>query len=492
MAADSLFRILDERRANDEPPSLPMFPLIQGILAFDTPFNGLARSMFVYGAFSNYQKVSSVFNVMTALTAAAPATLGSMGFKRGVTSAARSSTSSSSSPAWKTWQLVAVRTGTVGAIAAGGIAAYTNRKQIMEGVRSVRNLKKEDVVQGYHNSLDALGQGLAYINRGNVGRSFEWLSDHFTFVGALMKPSELSRRLGRMTALQGVGIHDFYSSLGENGYWSGGYFVPERTFCAVPGTEDPACRLFARHVVVDTDDEVQAHMSLFKPDKNESYDTMTRESAKLVVQWFNDESEIFDDPKFATPSTDEAQEEEVEKAVQTVEKEMETEKMSKEDDTGASSSADNMDLPDESPVDIAAAATLVQLPDDNDDGPETVNGSAESNQKQTYIRHLLQIAQQTGTDIKTLLPSKMPSVPLDQLLMPRVYLPNIPKVSMPSVSLFSKATDPSDLSTAETGKSKATSRDQETGDSPELGNQEGEKTEELENTGGTGARKLES
>lgn len=36
-----------------------MFPLIQGILAFDTPYNGLARSMFVYGAFSQYNKVRS-------------------------------------------------------------------------------------------------------------------------------------------------------------------------------------------------------------------------------------------------------------------------------------------------------------------------------------------------------------------------------------------------------------------------------------------------
>jgi hypothetical protein len=44
-----------------------MFPLIQGILAFDTPYNGLARSMFVYGAFSNYSKVNSVFNAMLPL-----------------------------------------------------------------------------------------------------------------------------------------------------------------------------------------------------------------------------------------------------------------------------------------------------------------------------------------------------------------------------------------------------------------------------------------
>ncbi|GAW26121.1 hypothetical protein SAMD00023353_2101520 [Rosellinia necatrix] len=118
-----------------------MFPLIQGILTFDTPFNGLARSMFVYGAFSNYSKVSSVFNVMTALSAA-PAALGKTAFRRTATSIpARGS----SSPAWKGWQLVAVQTGTVGAIAAGGVAAYMHRQQIMSGMRSMRNLNKESV-----------------------------------------------------------------------------------------------------------------------------------------------------------------------------------------------------------------------------------------------------------------------------------------------------------------------------------------------------------
>jgi len=127
--------------------SSPIFPLIQGILTFDTPFNGLARSMFVYGAFSNYHKVSTVFNVMTALSAA-PAALGKTAFRRttaGAGTGLPSSRGSSTSPAWKAWQLVAVRTGTVGAIAAGGVAAYMHRQQIMDGMRSMRGFNKESM-----------------------------------------------------------------------------------------------------------------------------------------------------------------------------------------------------------------------------------------------------------------------------------------------------------------------------------------------------------
>jgi len=58
VAADALFLAVNERANSNPSEDDPIFPLIQGILTFDTPYNGLARSMFVYGGFSNYQKVS--------------------------------------------------------------------------------------------------------------------------------------------------------------------------------------------------------------------------------------------------------------------------------------------------------------------------------------------------------------------------------------------------------------------------------------------------
>lgn len=157
---------------------------------------------------------------MTAISAAAPASLARLSARRAATTAV---TSSTRGPQWKTWQLVAVKTGTVGAIAAGGVAAYMNREAIIQGMKSMKNINKESVAESYRQGMDALGQGLAYINRGNVGKSFAWLSDHVTFVGALLRQKELNRRLERIGSLKGVGMHDFYCSLGENGYWSGGH-----------------------------------------------------------------------------------------------------------------------------------------------------------------------------------------------------------------------------------------------------------------------------
>ncbi|KAK8054579.1 alpha/beta-Hydrolase [Apiospora phragmitis] len=419
--------------------------LFSGIMTFDTPFNGLARSMFVYGAFSNYQKVSSVFNVMTALSAA-PAGLSKMAMKRSaaVLPAARSTRSS-----WKGWQLIALRTGTVGAIAAGGVTAYIHREKIMEGVRGMRNLNKESmkegVKEGYQSSVDALSQGLAYINRGNVGKSFEYLSEHFTFVGSLMKQQELNRRLERMGELKGVGIHNFYCSLGENGVWTGGYFVPERTFCAV---------------IKEVEDEVQAHMSMFHPEKNEKYQSMTEEASNYVVRWFNDDSPIEDDPKFAAPPPPEPIEQPVETDADGTQipktEEIAKAEMAEKGDAGDESSQqqkveggedgekDHGDLP--SPLDIAAAASMVPLPDDDDAAPATLQteGGDDDEQKRTYMRYLFGVAQSAGTGLASYVPRQMPDMPnmpqMPQMPSGPSFKSFIPTQmpSMPSVNVWGR------------------------------------------------------
>lgn len=442
--------MLDERAASDTPDA-PLFPLIQGILTFDTPYNGLARSMFVYGAFSNYQKVSSVFNVMTALSAA-PASLG-LALKRGATSLpgastlGRRSTAAASSvaaspAAWKTWQMVAVRTGTVGAIAAGGVAAYVHRQKIMDGIQSARNLKKEDLVEGYNR----LGQGLAYVNRGNVGQSFAWLSEHYTFVGVLMKQRELGKRLERLTALGGVGVHDIYASMGENGYWSGGYFVPERTFCAIPAEDQPASNLFSRHVVKNVEDEIGAHMTMFQPDKNEQYDLMVRKASALITVWFNDDAPIVDDPKITAPEPADSPDNLIKATDAGVEVVEEKAGAAQDDDKtqGADVEEEDVDLTGESPLDIAAAASLVPLPGDGEE--DVAETTTEVKDKQSYTRYLMGIAHNAGTGVQYAgssvtgyFPSKLPTIPTPS--MPRVPTPNMPSMpsmSMPKVSMFSR------------------------------------------------------
>ena len=384
VASDALFMILNDRWKSEEAskdtktPQL-IFPYVRGVLAFDTPYNGLARSMFVYGAFSQYQKVSNIWNIMSAtsaglMSARSMNTLSTS--SRTAASSAVANTSSASS-GWKFWQSVAIKSGAVGAIAAGGVAAYRNRDAIVKGFRNLNKSSiKTGVKEGAENGYDALGQGLAYINRDSVGQSFAWLSSHLKFVGALLRQKELIQRLERLSAIQGIGFKDIYASLGENGYWTGGYFVPERAFCAVPGPEQKANELFTRTVNTAAEDEVQAHMSMFRPQLNDHYDDMAIKARDLCVQWFHSDAEIIDAPELFAP-----------------------EPAAQEKQVGEETPDDLADI-EESPLDIAAAAAI-PLPVGEDI-------ELDEKQRQNYLHNLLRISQTAGsglTSIASLVPS---------------------------------------------------------------------------------------
>ncbi|KAL2271998.1 hypothetical protein VTJ83DRAFT_1369 [Remersonia thermophila] len=549
IATDTLLRILDERRASSSSASSsPCFPLIHGILTFDTPLNGLARSMFVYGAFSNYQKVSSVFNLMTALTAATPTALSRLASRRALATAAGriskpAGAGGRSNPAWKAWQLVALRTGAAGVVAAGGVLAFQHRRTLLAAARHARRnglggsaaAARAEVTRRVRRSIDALGQGLAYLNRGNVGASFAWLADHFAFVGPLLRPGQLAGRLERLGRVRGVGVRCVYASLGENGVWEGGLFVPERTFCAVPtrtpttkspeaggerkeegqeedgrgtakrsrsssvtldgvavngndGNNASAERLFVRQVIAGAEDEIAAHVGMFRRERNLEYDRMVNNAAGWAVEWANDERDVYEPEPELEPGSTVAEEE------STRQEEMSTEAMvaemadmdaitravdgdggvaqaekvilegeakaglasrARDEDDGEMMLDDNVadggQIPDESPLDIAAAASLVPLPDETDidiadqaspGEPFAQDEAAE--RKRAYLEQLVGIAQQTGTRLRSYMPS-IPTVAMEmpKLSMPAVSLPampTLPNVGFPSrIYPFSKA-----------------------------------------------------
>ncbi|KAL2255445.1 hypothetical protein VTK26DRAFT_3375 [Humicola hyalothermophila] len=213
--------------------------------------------------------------------------------------------------------------------------------------------------------------------------------------------------------------------------------------------EGPAAgRLFCRQVVEGAKDEVEAHVSLFRREKNLDYERMTSGAAERIVGWFNDETEIYDDPQLAGPAPAEpAETEALAKAV---------------DEEGAAAAAGDVmeiekklaeavemqlgedDVPDESPIDIAAAATLAPLAGEEDmslagksegaEGHEEDGGSDKAEQqKKAYMRHLFDIAQQTGTTLRSYLPAKMPAVEMPRAVhMPAVSMPSMPSISMPT------------------------------------------------------------
>ena len=267
-----------------------MFPLIRGVIAFDTPYNGLSRSMFAYGAFSQYQNLSSIWNISTSVRSLLSGSGGKI---------ASSQMVASQGSEWKRWQLLAARTGTYGAIIAGGVAAYVNRAEIAQ---SLSKVNKQTISQSLskvnrENLLEGLSQVPAFVSRESIGDGFTWMASHLKFVGALMKQTQLKARLDRLSQLKGIGIANFYTSLGENGYWTGGYFVPKRTFCAIP-TGMEGDQIFREQPNTKASDEIAAHCGMFQPEKNARYEEMAEAARDLVVDWLkNDPRHVVDDYK---------------------------------------------------------------------------------------------------------------------------------------------------------------------------------------------------
>jgi hypothetical protein len=85
-----------------------------------------------------------------------------------------------------------------------------------------------------------------------------------------------------------------YASLGENGTWTGGYFVPERTFCAIPSVDEKANGIFLRQVNTVADNEIDAHMTMFRPEKNKGYTKLCEDARDKVISWFEDDSRVVD------------------------------------------------------------------------------------------------------------------------------------------------------------------------------------------------------
>jgi hypothetical protein len=224
------------------PPNALMFPYIQGVLAFDTPFLGISPGVVAHGAESHYAAASTAISQLSGLAglwggAKARQAAGSSNAQvAGALPPAAGSpekdtekeNAAANKGGWGRWGTIAMAAGVVGAVAAGGAAAYLNRQQISE--------------------------------------SLGWVTSHLEFVGCLARKEELRRRVAYMVRLNkelNVGFGNLYTRLGQAAGAKqvgkvGTVLGSERTFCVVP-QRDPAGDW--RQAVNDkAKDEVGAHV----------------------------------------------------------------------------------------------------------------------------------------------------------------------------------------------------------------------------------------
>ena len=232
LAAEEPIYTEDGIQKSEVPPlhvSSLMFPYVQGVLAFDTPYLGISPGVVAHSAEGRYNEAQAAYSSITGLTTAIWG-----GNKAGKSASAASSavtapSAGAASGGWGKWGKVAMAAGAVGAVAAGGAAAWANRDQISSG--------------------------------------WSWASSHLEFVGCLARGEELKKRVTHMVQLNeklGVGFANLYTRLGQGATARtvsvvGTVLGKDRTFCNLP--KKMAAGDWMEAPNEKASDETGAHMS---------------------------------------------------------------------------------------------------------------------------------------------------------------------------------------------------------------------------------------
>lgn len=253
-----------------------MFPHIQGVLAFDTPFLGLAPGMvahglegghkFVSNAFSTYNEVASMFGWGSK---SEPNIAAKPSASKALPAPSSATVDAAAAPKWQSWGKYAMFAGAAGAVVAGGAAAlYSQREKLSAG--------------------------------------WLWASDHLLFVGELFKPEFLRKRVENLEQAckeRSGGCANLYSNLGKGAREGYGITATvagkERTFCNLPvyaikeGTQvkgktdrtRPTGLQWIKAVNEKAADETMAHVTMFFPHDNPGYYALGERAKELISEW---------------------------------------------------------------------------------------------------------------------------------------------------------------------------------------------------------------
>lgn len=286
------------QRTDDQTPVVEpgtfMFPHIQGVLAFDTPYLGISPGVVSYGAEGHYRNAATAYNTFNEVAglfgyggkdnttegggkAAATATTTSA---REPAKELSSTGDAAATPSWQRWGRYAMFAGAAGAVAAGGAAALYSQRQ-------------------------------------NLSAGFSWVSSHLAFVGCLARTQELRERLVALSGVQEerrIRCVNFYTCLGrgasslveskgsgKTSFSQRNIRSKNRTFCTLPPEVENSDNTAAlaqpglQWIPAVNDqaaDEVKAHISMFLPKENPAFYDLVGEACKSLVPsvdkaWYN-------------------------------------------------------------------------------------------------------------------------------------------------------------------------------------------------------------
>jgi hypothetical protein len=240
-----------------------MFPYIQGILAFDTPYLGLSPGVVAHGAEGHINNASSAYQAYTKAASAfgwgarsdpGPTTLDASKMLPTARASTNIETDAAATPAWQRYGKFAMFAGAAGAVVAGGAAAYMKRDQLTEG--------------------------------------WKWVGSHLEFVGCLARGAEMDKRLQSVIDLadsNDFGFLDLYTTLGRavegKSTWSSGVLGSQRTFCTLPKVDSHRRKYFEETKNDAATAETWAHMGMFAPRSNPGYHFMAERARDEISKW---------------------------------------------------------------------------------------------------------------------------------------------------------------------------------------------------------------
>lgn len=257
---------------SDEPATSFMFPHIQGILAFDTPYLGLAPGMIAHGlegghkaatnAYNAYNEMTSIFGWGSSSQSTASSAIGPGAKTAGALPAP--AVDAAAAPTWQSWGKYAMFAGAAGAVVAGGAAAL-------------------------------------YSQRDKISAGWGWATSHLLFVGDLARAEILRKRVEtgeQVCRDRGLGWVNLYTNLGKGA--REGYGITssvagnERTFCNLPqkartgNDRDQIGLKWFKAINEKAKDETSAHCSMFLPRDNPGYYRLGERAKEIIVEWVDD------------------------------------------------------------------------------------------------------------------------------------------------------------------------------------------------------------
>ncbi|KAI9803168.1 MAG: hypothetical protein M1825_001959 [Sarcosagium campestre] len=272
VAAETVIKLANEQPISQSTDTHGfMFPYIQAVLAFDTPYLGVSPGVVAHGAEGHYNTATSTLTQLSGLTGGlwgakvasdhqsngskkpvgalpAPPATDSKSKPDGAAAIQRDG-DAAATPTWQRWGKVAMFAGAAGALAAGGAAAYLKRDQITE--------------------------------------SWGWVGSHLEFVGCLMKGEDMKKRMQSIQELEderGLGFANLYTVLGKG---ATGRKSDTRTFVSLP--RSALLNRWEGMVNDATKDEIGAHLSMFFARDNPGYYALAERAKTLIVGWIGND-----------------------------------------------------------------------------------------------------------------------------------------------------------------------------------------------------------